>query len=112
MNNFLQLPADKRRTIYEQVSLRLGIDDPKAIEKDIWVTGVLQAIYTLPYADKLVFKGGSSLSKIWNLILRFSEDIDLAIDRSVFGLEGGKSSVSCPLKPSDSAPLKHSTMPP
>lgn len=88
MNNFLQLPADKRRTIYEQVSLRLGIDDPKAIEKDIWVTGVLQAIYTLPYADKLVFKGGSSLSKIWNLILRFSEDIDLAIDRSVFELEG------------------------
>lgn len=88
MNKFLQLPADKRRTIYEQVSLRLGIDDPKAIEKDIWVTGVLQAIYTLPYADKLVFKGGSSLSKIWNLILRFSEDIDLAIDRSVFDLEG------------------------
>lgn len=88
MNNFLQLPADKRRAIYEQVSLRLGIDDPKAIEKDIWVTGILQAIYTLPYADKLVFKGGSSLSKIWNLILRFSEDIDLAIDRSVFGLEG------------------------
>lgn len=88
MNNFLQLPAETRRTIYEQVSLRLGIDDPKAIEKDIWVTGILQAVYTLSYADKLVFKGGSSLSKIWNLISRFSEDIDLAIDRSVFGLEG------------------------
>ena len=88
MNKFLQLPVDTRRTIYEQVSLRLGIDDPKAIEKDIWVTGILQAVYTLPYADKLVFKGGSSLSKIWNLISRFSEDIDLAIDRSVFGLEG------------------------
>lgn len=88
MNNFLQLRADKRRTIYEQVGLRLGIDDPKAIEKDIWVTGILQSVYTLPYANKLVFKGGSSLSKIWNLILRFSEDIDLAIDRSVFGLKG------------------------
>ncbi len=88
MNKFLQLPADKRRTIYEQVSLRLGIDDPKAIEKDIWVTGILQAVFTLPYSDKLVFKGGSSLSKIWNLISRFSEDIDLAIDRSVFELEG------------------------
>ena len=88
MNKFLQLPVDTRRTIYEQVSLRLGIDDPKAIEKDIWVTGILQAVYTLPYADKLVFKGGSSLSKVWNLISRFSEDIDLAIDRSVFGLEG------------------------
>ena len=36
MNKFLQLPVDTRRTIYEQVSLRLGIDDPKAIEKDIW----------------------------------------------------------------------------
>lgn len=88
MNKFLQLPAETRRAIYEQVSLRLGIDDPKAIEKDIWVTGILQIVYTLPYADKLVFKGGSSLSKIWNLIFRFSEDIDLAIDRSVFGLEG------------------------
>lgn len=88
MNKFLQLPADTRRTIYEQVSLRLGIDDPKAIEKDIWVTGILQAVYTLQYADKLVFKGGSSLSKVWNLISRFSEDIDLAIDRSVFDLEG------------------------
>lgn len=88
MNNFLQLPADKRRAIYEQVSLRLGIDDPKAIEKDIWVTGILQVVYALPHADKLVFKGGSSLSKVWNLISRFSEDIDLAIDRSIFGLEG------------------------
>lgn len=88
MNKFLQLPADKRRVIYEQVGLRMGIDDPKAIEKDVWVTGILQTVFTLPYADKLVFKGGSSLSKIWNLILRFSEDIDLAIDRSVFGLEG------------------------
>lgn len=88
MNNFLQLPADKRRVIYEQVGLKMGIDEPKAIEKDVWMTGILQTVFTLPYADRLVFKGGSSLSKIWNLISRFSEDIDLAIDRSVFGLEG------------------------
>lgn len=88
MNKFIQLPAETRRTIYEQVSLRIGIDDPKAIEKDFWITGILQAVYTLPYADKLVFKGGSSLSKIWNLIFRFSEDLDFAIDRSMFGLEG------------------------
>lgn len=88
MNEFLQLPADKRRVIYEQVAFRMGIDDPKAIEKDVWVTGILQTVFTLPYAEKLVFKGGSSLGKIWNLISRFSEDIDLAIDRSVFGLEG------------------------
>lgn len=88
MNEFLKLPADKRRVIYEQVSLRMGINDAKAIEKDVWVTGILQCVFTLPYAHALVFKGGSSLSKIWNLIFRFSEDIDLAIDRSFFGLEG------------------------
>lgn len=89
MNEFLKLPADKRRTIYEQVSLRMGINDAKAIEKDVWVTGILQCVFTLPYSGALVFKGGSSLSKIWNLIFRFSEDIDLAIDRNFFGLEGG-----------------------
>ena len=88
MNKFLQLPADKRKTIYEQVSLRLGIDDAKAIEKDLWMSGMLQCVFLLPYADKLVFKGGSSLSKVWNLISRFSEDIDLAIDRSIFDMDG------------------------
>ena len=88
MNDFLKLPTDKRRTIYEQVSLRMGIHDAKAIEKDIWVTNILQCVFMLPYANALVFKGGSSLSKIWNLIFRFSEDIDLAIDRSLFGMEG------------------------
>ena len=45
-------------------------------------------VFSLPYADKFVLKGGSSLSKTWKLIYRFSEDIDLAIDRSMFGLEG------------------------
>lgn len=41
--------------------------------------------FSLPYADALVFKGGTSLSKGWNLIERFSEDIDLAIDRKFLG---------------------------
>lgn len=48
----------------------------------------LRALYNSPLADKLVFKGGTSLSKAWNIIQRFSEDIDLAIDRSFFGFEG------------------------
>ena len=56
MNEFLKLPADKRRVIYEQVSLRMGINDAKAIEKDVWVTGILQCVFTLPYAHALVFK--------------------------------------------------------
>lgn len=89
MIEFLRLPPNRRRTVYEQVSIRVGINDPKAIEKDLWVTGILQTVFSLPYANKLVFKGGSSLSKIWKLIFRMSEDIDLAVDRSLFGLEGG-----------------------
>lgn len=87
MQNFLKLSETKRRTIYEQIALRVGISDPRAIEKDMWVSGLLQLVFSLPYADKFVFKGGSSLSKIWKLIHRFSEDIDLAVDRALFGLE-------------------------
>lgn len=45
-------------------------------------------MFTLPFADKLIFKGGTSLSKVWGVIKRFSEDIDLAVDRSLFDLEG------------------------
>ena len=55
-----------------------------AIEKDWWVTTALKACFELEYASHLVFKGGTSLSKGWNLIERFSEDIDLAIDRGYF----------------------------
>ena len=61
MNEFLKLPADKRRVIYEQVSLRMGINDAKAIEKDVWVTGILQCVFTLPYAHALVFNPNRSL---------------------------------------------------
>src|SRR5699024_8037753 len=44
-------------------------------EKDLWVTAVLQMVFSLPIADHLVFKGGTSLSKVWKVIRRFSEDI-------------------------------------
>ena len=49
----------------------------KNIEKDWWVTQVLKAIFALPYAEHLSFKGGTSLSKCYHIIKRFSEDIDL-----------------------------------
>ena len=60
----------------------------QAVEKDLWVTVVLQMVFTLPVANHLVFKGGTSLSKVWKVIRRFSEDIDLAIDPSIWGFEG------------------------
>ena len=60
----------------------------QAVEKDLWVTVVLQMVFALPVANHLVFKGGTSLSKVWKVIRRFSEDIDLAIDPSIWGGEG------------------------
>ena len=87
MNNFHTLPADSKRVVIEQTSLKQGLLK-QIVEKDLWVSTLLEIIFTLPFADKLVFKGGTSLSKVWGLIDRFSEDIDLAVDRSLFGLEG------------------------
>lgn len=86
-NNYYELTPAQKRTILEQTAIKQSL--PKqAIEKDLWVTTILQIVFGLPCADSLVFKGGTSLSKVWKLIKRFSEDIDLAIDRTMFNLEG------------------------
>ena len=58
-----------------------------AIEKDWWVTAVLKALFQTSCRESLVFKGGTSLSKGFNIIERFSEDIDLAINHSFFDVE-------------------------
>ena len=73
---------------------------PQAIEKDWWVTKVLQSIRSLEYRNSVQFKGGTSLSKGWGLISRFSEDVDLSIDRVFLGFPGelSKSQVSDKLR--------------
>ena len=58
-----------------------------AIEKDWWVTVTLKALFQTDCRDSLIFKGGTSLSKGFNIIERFSEDIDLAINHSFFDIE-------------------------
>lgn len=87
MNKFLVLTESQRRTVFEQTALRIKLPIT-AVEKDFWVTEILNVLFSLPYSDKMVFKGGTSLSKVWKLIHRFSEDIDIAVDRSLFGIEG------------------------
>lgn len=77
----------EQRLIIEQSAIRLSLP-MQAVEKDLWVTAMLQIMFGLPCAESLVFKGGTSLSKVWGLINRFSEDIDLAIDRNLFNLDG------------------------
>ncbi|MHA4984929.1 nucleotidyl transferase AbiEii/AbiGii toxin family protein [Cetobacterium somerae] len=52
---------------------------PVYIEKDYWVTYVLKNLFTSEYKDKVIFKGGTSLSKAYSLIKRFSEDVDLQL---------------------------------
>ncbi len=86
-NDFFSLPETQQRMVLEQAAIRHNLAK-QAVEKDLWVTAIIQIIFTLPCADSLVFKGGTSLSKVWGLINRFSEDIDLAIDRTIFNLDG------------------------
>jgi predicted nucleotidyltransferase component of viral defense system len=84
--NWLTLSKEKRIEILNQATELTGLP-AVAIEKDWWVTLSLNACFSLPYSEYIIFKGGTSLSKGWDLIERFSEDIDLAIDRTFFGFE-------------------------
>lgn len=87
MNNYFQLSKEQQQMVLTQAANKTGLP-VQAVEKDLWVTVVLQMVFTLPVANHLVFKGGTSLSKVWKVIYRFSEDIDLAIDPSIWGFEG------------------------
>lgn len=101
--NFIDLSKEDRLDILDRVSSELNIRQREVIEKDWWVTAVLRAMFGLPYADHLSFKGGTSLSKCWHLIDRFSEDIDVAIDRDILVLHEPyprrKSVTNCVVQP-------------
>ena len=82
--NWFELAIEDRRILLQQASTQSAINE-KALEKDLWVTLVLRAVFKTKCAPYLHFKGGTSLSKAWQVIDRFSEDIDLSIDRSFYG---------------------------
>lgn len=84
---FIDIPEENQRQAINTVTLNTGLP-PSSIEKDWWVTQVLKALHSLPYSEYIAFKGGTSLSKCWNLIERFSEDIDIAISREFLGFGG------------------------
>lgn len=92
---FLSVPDSARRELVVNVSRLSGLN-VVAVEKDWWITAILQCVFSLKYADAIQFKGGTNLSKCWSLIERMSEDIDLAIDREYLGFNGelSKSQVS------------------
>ena len=88
---FLKLPADERRLYIEQAAVRRNIS-PVVLEKDFWVCWLLGVLFKSEFAGSLVFKGGTSLSKVFGAIERFSEDIDLSLSPAFLNLpEAGPS---------------------
>jgi predicted nucleotidyltransferase component of viral defense system len=83
---FLRLPPDERRLYIEQVAVRKNVS-PVIIEKDFWVSWMLGVLFASRFANALVFKGGTSLSKVFGVIDRFSEDIDLSLSPDFLGLK-------------------------
>jgi hypothetical protein len=77
--NFFQLSAAERREALDTAANASGLL-PHLLEKDIWVVWSLRHLFDGPYANHLVFKGGTSLSKAYGVIRRFSEDVDLTYD--------------------------------
>src|ERR1700731_3752976 len=76
------------------------------IEKDYYVTEALRIIER-EAGDKVIFKGGTSLSKGWNLIQRFSEDIDIFVDPVAFNPPLGRKAIDRELKKLRAAIAKH-----
>ena len=88
MNTFLQITAQRRRAAFQQVDESIGLQ-ALSVEKDFWVCWTLRELFALPgLGGHLTFKGGTSLSKAWKLIARFSEDIDLVVDKESLGFGG------------------------
>jgi len=82
--SFLLLDASEQSKIYRALAPRLS-RSAVVLEKDVWVCWVLRTLFTLPGRLPMAFKGGTSLSKVFNAINRFSEDVDVTLDYRGFG---------------------------
>ena len=80
MNKIANLPKQQRSELFSETATRMNTTN-SIVEKDFWVVWTLDKIFSDDKLNKiLMFKGGTSLSKVFNLIGRFSEDIDLILD--------------------------------
>lgn len=88
MDNLVSMSVADRRVVFEQTEAKLGLP-ARSVEKDFWVCWILRELFGLPtWGERLTFKGGTALSKAWKLIERFSEDIDVVLDRDFLGFGG------------------------
>lgn len=87
MYDILKLSEEEQRTIFRNTAQKMGVQEA-IVEKDYWVCLVLDYLFrSSKYRRNLAFKGGTSLSKCFGLIKRFSEDIDLILDWRLLGYE-------------------------
>ena len=96
MDDVARQPASERAELFTEAGARRGLT-PTILEKDFWVCWILKRLFSLPGENPLlVFKGGTSLSKVYGAIRRFSEDIDLSFDRKDLGYLGERDPESAP----------------
>jgi len=85
VNKLLEISNEELEFVIQNTSDKLNMSKA-IIEKDLWVCMVLKYLFSeFKYKDSIIFKGGTSLSKVYKLIKRFSEDIDLALNWEVLG---------------------------
>lgn len=90
MNTVAQMAAKDRAGLFAETAARRDLAEA-IIEKDFWVCWVLKQLFSIDaLKNRLLFKGGTSLSKVFHAIKRFSEDIDLAVDYVALGFTGEK----------------------
>lgn len=85
MRNIAKINERDRRALFHNTAAKTGMTDA-IVEKDFWVCYMLDYLFhRCAWKDKIAFKGGTSLSKAFGLIERFSEDIDLILNWRVLG---------------------------
>ena len=90
MNKVARMTKRDRADLFAETAERRGLSDA-IVEKDFWVCWTLKQLFAIDaLKDRLLFKGGTSLSKIYHAINRFSEDIDLAVDYVALGFTGDR----------------------
>ena len=86
LNRIAEMAAGERADVFSETADRMGLADA-IVEKDFWVCWVLKQLFSIEiFSDRLLFKGGTSLSKIFHAINRFSEDIDFSCRLCCAGL--------------------------
>ncbi len=90
MDQFALLPVAERATVFREAAARSQLGSATIVEKDFWVCWTLQRIFSNPALPGPLFKGGTSLSKVYKVIERFSEDVDIVLDRHNLGFTGDR----------------------